>query len=108
MIHHAYTIYDRKALIYSPPFFAVADGAAVRMFQDLVGDTGTQVGRHPGDFVLFRAGQYDDSKGELFSITLVHIVDALALVPRQHPLPFDPPRRTDPVNANGVDREGTV
>lgn len=94
MIHHAFTIYDRKALIYSPPFFAVADGAAVRMFQDLVGDSGTQVGRHPGDFVLYRCGGYDDSNGSLLPVTaLEHIVDALALVPRGAPLPFDPEPR---------------
>lgn len=91
MIHKAYTIYDRKALIYSPPFFAVADGAAVRMFQDLAGDTGTQVGRHPADFVLYRCGGYDDGNGSLLPVTaLEHIVDAMALVPRQGPLPFDP------------------
>ena len=45
MIHNAYTLYDRKALVYSPPFFAVADGAAVRMVQDLASTTDNQVGR---------------------------------------------------------------
>lgn len=96
-IVNAYTIYDRKALTYSPPFFQVADGAAVRMFQDLVGDTNTNVGRHPGDFVLFRCGAYDDSNGSLLPVTaLQHLVDAAALVPVQPPLPFDPPRRTGP------------
>ena len=91
MIINGYTIYDRKALTYSPPFFAVADGAAVRMFQDLAGDTNTQVGRHPGDFVLYRCGGYDDASGSLLPVTaLQHIVDALAVVPRATALPFDP------------------
>ena len=91
MIVNGYTIYDRKALTYSPPFFAVADGAAVRMFTDLVGDQNTQVGRHPGDFVLYRCGGYDDSNGSLLPVTaLQHIVDAMALVARPVPLPFDP------------------
>lgn len=107
MIVNAYTIYDRKALTYSPPFFAVADGAAVRMFQDLAGDNGTQVGRHPGDFVLYRCGAYDDASGSLLPVTaLQHIVDALALVSRQSALPFDPepgapaahPDRLDPTD----------
>lgn len=103
MIVHAYTIYDRKALTYSPPFFAVADGAAVRMFQDLVGDPNTQVGRHPGDFVLFRCGAYDDSNGSLLPVTaLEHIVDATALVVRPQPLPFDP---SPVVMTNGAGRE---
>lgn len=112
MIHKAYTIYDRKSLIYSPPFFCVADGAAVRMFQDLVGDTGTQVGRHPGDFVLFRCGGYDDSSGQLLPVpALEHVVDALALVPRATPLPFDPQpsaatslgRRLDPTDVKATE-----
>lgn len=109
MIHNAYTVYDRKALIYSPPFFAVADGAAVRMFQDLAGDTNTQVGRHPGDFVLYRCGGYDDSNGSLLPVTaLQHIVDALALVPRQGPLPFDP-QPVPPARPTVVaDSEGTA
>lgn len=100
MITNAYTIYDRKALIYSAPFFAVADGLAMRMFSDLVADSNTQVGRHPADFVLYRCGGYDDSNGLMSPATaLQHIVDATALVRHQPSLPFDPPRRTD---ANGV------
>jgi len=92
-----YTIYDRKALTYSPPFFAVADGIAVRMFTELAGDISTQVGRHPADFVLFRCGGYDDSNGGLLPIpALEHVVDALAVIPRHAPLPFDPLDRTGP------------
>lgn len=102
MIHHAYTLYDRKALVYSPPFFAVADGAAVRMVQDLASTTDNQVGRHPGDFVLYCAGGYDDLSGQLLPVTaLRHIVDVLALAPRHTPLPFDP---QPPAPAGNPDR----
>lgn len=102
-ILHAYTIYDRKGLTYSPPFFQSADGLAVRMFQDLVGDTNTQVGRHPGDFVLYRCGGYDDSSGSLLPVSaLQHIIDAEALVRRPTPLPFDPqPQPPAAPRANG-------
>lgn len=91
MIHNAYTIFDRKALIFNTPFYAVNDGSAVRSFSDLVGDMNTQVGRHPADFVLYRCGVFDDSNG-LFGaeVPLVHVVDATSLVPRQQSLPFDP------------------
>jgi hypothetical protein len=106
MIINGYTIYDRKALSYSPPFFVAADGMAVRMFSDLVGDPNTQVGRHPGDFVLYRCGGYDDSNGSLLPVTaLQHIVDAMALVPRAAPLPFDPePRHATRTAGNGAAR----
>lgn len=95
MIYKAYTIHDRKALTYSPPFFQLQDGQAVRMLQDLVGDTGTQIGRHPADFVLYRIGTYDDSNGGMSATVLEHVVDAIALVPRPTPLPFDPGRGED-------------
>lgn len=105
MIVNGYTIYDRKALTYSPPFFAVADGLAVRMFGDLVADRNTQVGRHPADFVLYRCGAYDDANGSLLPNTaLQHIIDAMALVEHQSPLPFDPEPRASTraaSNANG-------
>lgn len=94
MILHAYTIYDRKALQYHAPFFAVADGAALRSFMDLANDPQTTVGRHPGDYVLYRCGSYDDASGQLLPVSaLDHVSDALPLVRPQHPLPFDQPHR---------------
>lgn len=90
MITNAYTIYDRKALNYSPPFFAVADGAALRSFQDLANDLNTTVGRHPADFVLYACGAFDDAAGELHPARHKHIADAISLVNHPSPLPFDP------------------
>lgn len=103
MILNAYTIYDRKALQYHAPFFAVADGAALRSFMDLANDPQTTVGRHPGDYVLYRCGAYDDSSGQLLPVSaLEHISDALPLVRVERSLPFDPPHRAD---TNGLARE---
>lgn len=81
MILVAYSIFDRKALQYHPPFFASADGSAVRSLQDLVNDLNTTIGRHPNDFVLFRIGYYDDNKGEIVGLAVLeHVIDAIALV----------------------------
>lgn len=81
MILNAYTLYDRKALQYHAPFFAHADGAAVRMVCDLVADQNTTVGRHPEDFVLYRVGAYDDASGSLLPASVLeHIADANSLV----------------------------
>lgn len=83
MITHAYSVYDRKGLIYNVPFFAISDGAAVRSFSDLVNDRNTTVGRHPLDFVLFRVGSFDDSTGMLIPIVpILHVTDAEPLVDR--------------------------
>ena len=90
MLLNAYTLFDYKALVYSPPFFVSADGAAVRMVQDLVNDNNTQVGRHPADFVLYCIGTFSDTNGSLEPTTpLRHIMDAVALVKVQQVFSFD-------------------
>lgn len=93
MILNAYSIFDRKALQYHPPFFASTDGAAIRSVGDLVSDLNTNVGRHPADYVLFLVGRYDDSNGSFLPLSpLAHVVDAVALVPAA---PSGPLFRTD-------------
>lgn len=91
MLLRCYSIFDRKALQYHPPFFQSADGAAVRMVADLANDTQTMVGRHPADFVLFYIGDYDDQRGLLSPVSpLVHIIDLVALVKAAEPTLFRP------------------
>jgi hypothetical protein len=81
MLTNAYTVYDRKALTYAPPFFALQDGLALRMFGDAINDPGTSLFRHPGDYVLYRCGAYDDASGQLLPVTVLeHIADAQSLV----------------------------
>lgn len=81
MITNSYTIYDRKALVYAPPFFAATDGLALRMFGDAVNDPQTSLFRHPGDYVLYRCGAWDDNAGQLLPVSVLeHIADAQALV----------------------------
>lgn len=89
MILNAYAIYDRKGLVYHPPFYASQDGQAVRSLQDLVADPNTTIGRHPADYVLYRVGGYDDQSGQLLPASVLeHIIDASALVRVQEGL-FD-------------------
>lgn len=90
MILRAYSLYDNKALVYSPPFYAATDAAAVRMVGDTVADPQTSLSRHPSDYVLYLVGEFDDQKG-LFSqaAPLVHIVDCAALTPKVSAPLFD-------------------
>ncbi|QCQ84904.1 nonstructural protein [Blackfly microvirus SF02] len=84
-----YSVYDRKALQYHPPFFASTDGAAVRSFSDLANDPETQVGRHPGDYTLYFVGEYDDQKGHMIPMDPIgHVIDANALIRIEQKLPF--------------------
>lgn len=104
MIINAYSVYDRKALQYHAPFFAVADGAAVRSFMDLANDSNTTVGRHPGDYVLYRVGSFDDASGIVLPTdNPQHVTDALPLVRAQGNI-FDDPHAgvaSNAVNPNG-------
>lgn len=89
MIMRCYSVYDRKALVYNPPFYAPTDGAAIRIVSDAANDQ-NQLGRHPHDYVLFCVGTYDDQLGRLEPVVpLAHIIDVGALVTNQPPLPFD-------------------
>lgn len=82
---NAYSIYDRKALIYSPPFFSATDGTAMRSFAQAANDLNTNIGRFPADFVLYRVGQFNDAKGIMLPESpLTHVADATALV-QVHP-----------------------
>lgn len=86
MIMNAYTLYDTKALTYSPPFYTTAHGAAVRMVMDLACDPNTSVGRHPADFTLYCVGQWNDATGTLLPYEVrEHISDVLPLVPKSTP-----------------------
>lgn len=87
MLLQAFSIYDRKGLLYHTPFFAVNDATAIRMVTDLVADANTSVGRHPSDYVLFAVGTYSDQNGSLEpSLPLRHVVDVQALVRLDAPL----------------------
>lgn len=78
---NAYSIYDNKSLRYHAPFFMNTDGEAVRALTDLANDPNTTIGKHPGDYVLYYIGTYDDNSGQLHSeAPLRHIMDAVALI----------------------------
>ncbi len=61
----AYSIYDSKSKIFSPPFFLRSRGEAIRAFSTTAGDKTNNVGKFPEDFTLFQVGHYDDNTGAL-------------------------------------------
>lgn len=81
-----YSLFDKKALTYSPPFVASNDQVATRMVRDLVQDTNTTVGRHPSDYTLYGIATWDDALGLVIAQTpLQLIIEVAALVPAPHP-----------------------
>ena len=62
---NCYAIYDKKALSFATPFFAVNDEVAMRSFEDLVRDRRSVVSQHPEDFALHFVGRFEPEIGKL-------------------------------------------
>ncbi|WNK13972.1 MAG: nonstructural protein [Microvirus sp.] len=82
MILRAYSVFDKKLVCYSRPWFVLNDAVAVREFGDAVNDPNpsNQWRKHPEDFTLCNLGNFDDSTGEFIPISPEHVIHAAALV----------------------------
>lgn len=58
-----FCVYDSKSQMFNTPFYSTTTGSAMRSFQDLVNDPQTLPFKHPGDFVLYEIGEFDDNTG---------------------------------------------
>lgn len=68
MVLGLYSVYDITAMVYSPPFCAVNDEVAKRVFQQLVAsDPTAMIARYPKDFIVKRVGSFDDALGDVSS-----------------------------------------
>lgn len=63
MIVNLYSVFDKKTLVFSPPFPAPTHGAAQRLIKDTASSDGNQLGKYPDDFALYHIGIFDDSEG---------------------------------------------
>lgn len=79
MFVRAYSLYDTKTGIYSPPFWEIADGAAVRVCI-ATAEHNNNIGKYPEDFVLYRVGEFDDAVGMLNSVAPVNLGSVASLV----------------------------
>lgn len=64
MIIKTFTVYDSKAEIYSPPFYEITAGQAIRAFTDASNQEKHPFALHPGDYTLFELGHYDNANGQ--------------------------------------------
>lgn len=58
-----FSVFDKAVHAFLPPFFLPTDQTAVRAFSDCVKDEKHAFYRHPGDYTLFRLGEFDDVTG---------------------------------------------
>ena len=64
-----YSVYDDKAVCYSRPFFASNNAVACRSFAGAVTSKTPDnvLFANPGDYKLFKLGEFDDSCGSIVS-----------------------------------------
>lgn len=68
MILVAFSLYDAKSGIYSPPMYFRHTQEAIRACIALGGDMSTLVGRYPTDYHLCEIGTFDDATGVVSAI----------------------------------------
>lgn len=64
MITKVFSIYDTKSEIFSPPFFMLTNGAAIRAFRELANSSDNDIGKYPGDYRLMCLGSFNNESGE--------------------------------------------
>ena len=80
MILSIYSIFDKKALTYAQPVYAVNHACAERMFRVTVNQPGSYLNSNPEDYQLVCLGAFDDSTGEIVPQPVQVICEASALV----------------------------
>lgn len=66
-MENIYSVYDSKAEAFLKPFFAAADGLAIRMFQQAANDLEHDFSKWAEDYTLFNLGKWDPKNGTLFA-----------------------------------------
>jgi len=82
-----FTIFDTKADIYSQPFYALTDHAAVRTFADAINTSDSPYNKHPEDYSLFSIADFDDRTGMVTTYPSQHLGHAANLV-TEEPIPI--------------------
>lgn len=63
----AFSVFDKVAKAFMPPFFIPNIGMAIRAFGDDVTRSNSHISKHPADFDLYHVGAFDDNDGTLYS-----------------------------------------
>lgn len=67
MLIRLYSIFDRVAQVFTEPFSAVNDAAAIRAFCNTQEQPGTTLFTNPSDFQLFFICEFDNHDGSISS-----------------------------------------
>lgn len=79
MKYPVYAIRDAKTGFMSPSVDQ-NDAAAARNFEHAVMQSASLMNSHPGDYALYRIGEYETDSGEIKGCMPVHIIDAAGVI----------------------------
>ena len=74
-----YSIRDAKTGFMAPTF-DMNDASAARNFEHAVMNSASLMNSHPGDYALYRIGEFDSESGELVPCLPEHVIDAAGVV----------------------------
>lgn len=80
MIFTVLSVFDVKAAVFSPPFYAPTLAHGIRSFGDAVSSAESLLSKHPSDYMCFNLGTFDDASGLLCSSTPVMVSKAVDFV----------------------------
>lgn len=58
-----FAVFDTKVAAFMPPFTMSTRGAALRGFGDEVARPGSEIGKHPEDYMLYEVGAFEQATG---------------------------------------------
>ena len=79
MKYPVYAIRDAK-VGFMTPTVDVNDASAARNFEHAVMNSASLMNSHPGDYALYKIGEFDSDSGELTSQLPENIIDAAGVV----------------------------
>ena len=59
------SVYDKKAMVFFPPFTVENKVVAIRSLEVTVNTSGNVINRYPDDFALYTLGEFDDKTGNI-------------------------------------------
>lgn len=80
-----FTIYDTIAKAFLQPMFQPTTGAMLRLWSDSMKDPKSQFAAHPGDYIMYEIGTYDEFTGTISPLsTPVNLGPASQFLPENH------------------------
>lgn len=75
MLYGIYSVHDAASGSFGIPFFSVNDQVAQRNFRMLVNDPQAgMIYMHPGDYRLYKIGEYDDQSARVGPLDVVELL----------------------------------